>query len=215
LAALFPYGMLVIVIKSTYYLLHSLKYVSLKPANPPARDFFFIMTQSNFLFLGDSLIADFDWQARMHHFKVLNYGIPGETVQGLKNRISSITEDVNTPELILLMIGTNNLIIEDYSFLEPLRQITIQLTSHYPSAEVITNSLLPCQLPWLNLNTLQRINGSIEAMTQQTGSCYLDMFSKFKPNSDFFQNDGIHLTPKAYDLWSKSILEFVAFLIED
>jgi len=173
------------------------------------------MTQSNFLFLGDSLIADFDWQARMHHFNILNYGLPGETVQGLQHRIPSIAEEVQAPELILLMIGTNNLIIEDYSFLEPLRQIIIQLTSRYPTAEVITNSLLPCQLPWVKLDTLQRVNASIDAMTQQTGSCYLDMFSKFKPNSDFFQNDGIHLTPTAYELWAKSILEFVAFLIED
>lgn len=173
------------------------------------------MMQSNFLFLGDSLIADFDWQARMQHFKVLNYGMPGETAQGLRRRVPSVTEGIKKPELILVMIGTNNLIIEDYNFLEHLRQITILLTSAYPTAEVITNSLLPCQLPWLSLDKLQQINKSIEAMTRLTGSCYLDMFSKFKPNSDYFQSDGIHLTPKAYDLWSKSILEFVAFLIED
>ena len=141
--------------------------------------------------------------------------MPGETVLGLQNRIPVIAEDISTPELILVMIGTNNLIIEDYSFLEDLRQITIQLTSRYPTAEVITNSLLPFQLPWLTLDTIQQINKSVEDMTQLTGSCYLDMFSKFKSNSDFFQNDGVHLTPKAYDLWSKSILEFVAFLIED
>ncbi len=173
------------------------------------------MTQSNFLFLGDSLIADFDWQARMGHFNILNYGMPGETVQGLRNRIPAIAEEVQPPELILVMIGTNNLIIEDYSFLEPLRQLNIQLTSRYPTAEVITNSLLPCQLPWISMETLQRMNTAIEAMTRQTGSCFLDMFSKIKPDPEFFQSDGIHLQPKAYDLWSKSILEFVAFLIED
>ncbi len=173
------------------------------------------MTQSNFLFLGDSLIADFDWQARMHHFKIMNYGMPGETVQGLRNRLASITAEIDPPELILVMTGTNNLIIEDYGFLESLRQINIQLTSIYPTAEVITNSLLPCQLPWIETEVLKRVNQAIEAMTQQTGSCFLDMFTKLKPNPEFFQEDGIHLTPKAYDLWSKSILEFVAFLIED
>jgi len=173
------------------------------------------MTQSNFLFLGDSLIADFDWQARMHHFTILNYGVPGETVQGLRNRIPSITKDLAPPQLILVMIGTNNLIIEDYGFQESLRQIVVQLTSHYPTAEVIINSLLPSQLPWVSLDILQRINTATEAMTQQTGCCYLDMFSKLKPDTDFFQTDGIHLTAKSYDLWSKSILEFVAFLIED
>ena len=173
------------------------------------------MAQSNLLFLGDSLIADFDWQARMHHFEVLNRGVPGETVQGLRNRIPIITKDLASPDLILVMIGTNNLIIEDFSFMGSLRQIIIKLTSQYPTAEVIINSLLPCQLPWVSMETLQRINAATEAMTRQTGSCYLDMFSKFKPNPDFFQSDGIHLTDKAYDLWSKSILEFVSFLIED
>lgn len=173
------------------------------------------MTQGTFLFLGDSLIADYDWQERMHHFKIINNGIPGETVQGLLNRLPSIAESVKNPELILLMIGTNNLIIEDYSFLEPLRQVIVQLTSTYPTAEVITNSLLPCQLPWLGMEALTKLNNEIEPMTQRTGSCYLDMYSKLTPTPDYFQNDGIHLQPKAYDLWSKNILEFVSFLIED
>ncbi|MBU1233218.1 MAG: hypothetical protein KKD01_06025 [Proteobacteria bacterium] len=173
------------------------------------------MTQGTFLFLGDSLIADFNWQERMPHFQILNYGIQGETVQGLLNKITSITGTVKNPELILVMIGTNNLIIEDYNYLESLRQIIIRLTSHYPTTEVITNSLLPFQLPWLSLEALEQINKQIETLTLQTGSCYLDMYSKFKPNSDFFQRDGVHLTAKAYDLWSKSILEFVSFLVED
>ncbi len=173
------------------------------------------MTQSNFLFVGDSLIADFNWQTRMQHFKILNHGIPGETAQGLRNRLPDITKNIATPELILVMIGTNNLIIEDYHFLDTLRDITVQLSSRYPAAEVIINSLFPCQLPWASLDTLRKINKATEAMTRKTGSCYLDMFNKVKPNSEFFQSDGIHLTPKAYDIWAKSILEFVAFLIED
>lgn len=173
------------------------------------------MTQGTFLFLGDSLIADFNWQERMPHFQILNHGIQGETAQGLLNKISSITEAITNPELILLMIGTNNLIIEDYSYLDTLRQIIIRLTSRYPTTEVITNSLLPFQLPWIGLEALEQMNKQIETLTLQTGSCYLDMYSKFKPNSDFFQSDGVHLTAKAYDLWSKSILEFVAFLVED
>jgi len=205
--------MLVNITEKTYYLLELKKQDKNQNFISPERDI--SMTQSNFLFLGDSLIADFDWQARMHHFEILNYGVPGETAQGLRNRIPKIAKDLAAPELILIMIGTNNLIIEDYSFLDTLRQITVQLTSLYPTAEVITNSLLPCQLPWVTTETLERINTATEAMTRQTGSCYLDMFNKLEPTSDFFQSDGIHLTARAYDLWSKSILEFVAFLIED
>lgn len=173
------------------------------------------MTQGTFLFLGDSLIADYNWQDRMHHFEIINHGVPGETTQGLLNRIPVITQSVKNPELVLLMIGTNNLIIEDYSFLDSLRQIIVQLTAAYPAAEVIINSLLPCQLPWLGLEALTDLNKMIEPMTQQTGSCYLDMFNKIPPTPEYFQSDGIHLQAKAYDLWSKNILEFVSFLIED
>lgn len=173
------------------------------------------MTQSTFLFLGDSLIADFDWQTRMHHFRVLNHGIAGETAQGLRNRIPSIIEQIASPQLILVMIGTNNLVIEDYRFLAALRQSVILLTAQYPTAELIINSLLPCQLPWIEEDTLRRINRSIDNLTRETGSCYLDMFNKLQPGSNYLQEDGIHLTPKAYDIWAKSILEFVAFLIED
>ncbi len=173
------------------------------------------MTQGTFLFLGDSLIADYNWQERMPHFKIINQGVPGETAQGLLNRIPSITESVENPEMILLMIGTNNLIIEDYSFLDSLRQIIVALTTKYPATEVITNSLLPIQLPWVDMDMLKRLNDMIEPMTQQTGSCYLNMFNKFKPTPEFFQSDGVHLQAKAYELWSKNILEFVSFLIED
>ncbi len=173
------------------------------------------MTQNNFLFLGDSLIADFDWQVRMHHFEILNHGLPGETVQGLRNRLSTLTKTLASPDLILIMIGTNNLIIEDFSFMESFRQVILTLTSNYPAAEVITNSLFPCQLPWVPEDMIPRINSTIETMTRQTGSCYLDMFKKFDPTPEYFQSDGIHLTDKAYDIWAKSILEYVSFLIED
>lgn len=173
------------------------------------------MTQSNFLFLGDSLIADFDWQTRMRHFEILNHGVPGETVQGLRNRLPALTKTLASPDLILIMIGTNNLIIEDFSFMESLRQVILTLTTNYPTAEVITNSLFPCQLPWVPPKTIQRINTAIETLTKQTGSCYLKMFDKFEPSQEFFLDDGIHLTEKAYDIWAKSILEYVSFLIED
>ena len=173
------------------------------------------MAKETFLFLGDSLIADFDWQKRMSHFEILNYGVPGETTKGLLKRIPTIIKEVDNPGLILLMVGTNNLIIEDYSFVSDLQKIIVKLTSRYPTTEVITNSLLPCKLPWVSTESLEKINKQIDPMTQQTGSCYLDMYSKFKSHPEYFQGDGVHLTPKAYDIWAKCILEFVSFLIED
>ncbi|MEN8188398.1 MAG: GDSL-type esterase/lipase family protein [Thermodesulfobacteriota bacterium] len=174
------------------------------------------MKKFSLLFVGDSLIADFNWQSRMPNFMVHNYGVPGETALGLLDRLHLVHQEISNPDAILVMIGTNNLLIEDYSFTEALKEIITKLTNLYPGTEVIVNSTLPFKAPWLTEKTLKRINKTTETMTLKTGSCYLDMYSKFENSKDqLFALDGIHLTELAYDIWSRSILEFIAFLVED
>ncbi len=173
------------------------------------------MKQGRLLFLGDSLLADFDWQERISHFEVLNFGIPGETAQGLLNRLPSIQEQIAYPQIILIMTGTNNLLMENYAFSETIRQIVVSLSHWYPRAEIIINSLIPLQIPWLNKEEMQRINKAMEALSLQSGCCFLDMYSKFSTRPGLFQADGIHFTEAGYNLWARSILEYIAFLLED
>jgi lysophospholipase L1-like esterase len=173
------------------------------------------MKQGRLLFIGDSLLADFDWQERINHFEILNFGIPGETAQGLLNRLPSIEEQVVDPLIILIMTGTNNLLMEDYNFSETIRQIVVSLSHWYPRAEIIINSLIPPQIPWLNKDKIQVLNKTIEALSLQSGCCFLDMFAKFNAGSGLFREDGIHFTEKGYNLWARSILEYIAFLLED
>lgn len=173
------------------------------------------MKQGRLLFLGDSLLADFNWQERITHFEVLNSSIPGETAQGLLNRLPKVQEQVVDPHIILIMTGTNNLLMEDYNYIEVIRQIVVYLSHCYPTAEIIINSLLPLQIPWLNKEEMKRINGDIAALSLQSGCCFLDMFSKFNSRNGVFQADGVHCTEAGYNLWARSILEYIAFLLED
>lgn len=173
------------------------------------------MKQGKLLFIGDSLLADFNWQERITHFEVLNLSVVGETAQGLLNRLTSIQEQVIDPQIILIMTGTNNLLMEDYNYVETLRQIVVRLSHTYPAAEIIINSLVPLQIPWLNKEEMKRINCEIEALSLKSGCCFLDVFSKFSTTTGIFQADGIHFTETGYNLWSRSILEYIAFLLED
>jgi lysophospholipase L1-like esterase len=173
------------------------------------------MTQGKLLFLGDSLLADFNWQQRITHFKVINQGVFGETAQALLARLPTIREQVEQPDIIIIMTGANNLLLEDYTYIEAIREIVVQLSQYYPTAEVILNSLLPLQVSWLNIEEMKRINRELEALSLQAGCCFLDMFSKFSGKAGLFQPDGIHVTELGYNLWAKSILEFIAFLLED
>lgn len=173
-------------------------------------------TQPTFLFVGDSLVADFDWQQRMPLFDIINYGIPGETVEGLLDRMPALQKKVEAPQVILLMIGANNLWANDFSFLGNLMEIIVSLTNDFAASEIIVNSLLPFKLPGVAQDAIVELNTHIETMTKQTGSCYLDMYAKFSNTAiDVFQEDGVHLTNPAYNIWARSILEYVAFLLEE
>ena len=88
------------------------------------------MKQGRLLFLGDSLLADFNWQERITHFEVLNMSVLEETAQGLLDRLPSVQQQVLDPHIILIMTGTNNLLMEDYNYIESMRQIVVRL-SHW------------------------------------------------------------------------------------
>lgn len=174
------------------------------------------MAQGTFLFIGDEFIADYDWQQRMQFFDVHSFGVAGEQVEGLLKRISAIEKAAPKPDIILIMAGINNVISKDYTFVDQIRRIVIRLSNRYPEAEIIVNSLPNIKVPFLVEDAIHHLNVHINNMTRQTGCCYLDNFENLaKSDSKIFQQDGIHITKNAYERWARSILEYVAFLLED
>lgn len=173
------------------------------------------MKQGRLLFLGDSLLADFNWQERITHFEVLNLSILGETAQGLLSRLPAVLQQITDPDIVLIITGTNNLLMEDYFYIDAIREIVVQLSRFYPTAEIILNSLFPLRIPWLNQAEIKRINKEVEALSLKSGCCFLDVYNKFNNRPELFQADGIHFTESGYNLWARSILEYIAFLLED
>ena len=127
-----------------------------------------------------------------------------------------IKEQVDHADVIMIMVGTNDLLSKVYDFVPFLKEIIIEINKSYPLAEVIINSLLPMRVPELPYKIIDSVNGQIDDLSRQTGSCFLDIHSRFL-NSDkqLFQEDGVHITDMAYELWSRTLLEHIAFLIED
>jgi lysophospholipase L1-like esterase len=175
-----------------------------------------LQTRHDFIFLGDSLVADYDWQPRLPFCTIHNLGVPGASTDDLLSSLPGLADRFPAPSAILIMIGTNDLLSGKIGFVETIRQIVIQLSQSFPTAEIIVTSLLPMQLSSPNTEAVQWINEDIRTMTMQTGSCYLDIHSKLSRAGDgLFQDDGVHLTDRAYDIWTKSLIEHVAFLLEN
>ncbi len=168
------------------------------------------------LLIGDSLVADHDWQPRMVGYHVMNFGIPGLVTTDLLASLPAIKKKVGYADVILVMIGTNDLLSGNYDFIDTMKEIIVQVHKLYPTAELIFNSLLPIEYSGLPKQMVNSLNVQIEALTMQTGCCFLNTHSRFlDSDKKLFQPDGVHLTEASYEIWCRSLLEYIAFLVED
>jgi len=168
------------------------------------------------LLLGDSLVASHDWQHRLASCQVTNFGIPGIMTSDIFNSLSDVKQQSPHADIIMLMVGTNDILTGNFEFIHTLRRICVTLCKNYPAAEVLITSIFPMDLPHLPYNTISSLNCHIEALTMQTGCCYLDIHARLKNLSiPIFEDDGVHVTKKTYEIWSRTLLEHIAFLIED
>ena len=172
------------------------------------------MTQ--ILLLGDSHIAYFYWKSRMPSYQIANMGVPESVASDLLASLPEIKQQIQYADVIMIMVGTNDLLAGNYEFINTLKKIIVQLSRDYPNAEVLVSSLFPMELPDLPESTISNLNSQIEAFTMQTGCCFLDTHRRFSDsNQAVFLEDGVNLTEEAYEIWARTLLEHIAFLIEN
>ncbi len=168
------------------------------------------------LLLGDSHIAHFYWQSRMPSYKVNNLGVPETTAADLLASLPGIKKQVTYTDVIMIMVGTNDVLNGNYEFINTLKQIIVQLSHDFPAAEVLVSSLFPMELPDLPNHTITNLNSHIEAFAMQTGCCFLDTYHRLtNVDQPIFLEDGINITEAAYEAWARALLEHIAFLIEN
>lgn len=174
--------------------------------------------KKHLVFIGDSLTEWFDWQMRFPKYSVLNLGISGETVEELLNRQESIYEIAKTPDVIFLMTGINNIANGQYNIFGPYQEIVRNLTTRYTSAMVVVQSVLPVDPSWVEPGVIRDINRRLEKIARDFGAKYLDVYSNFvtsgdKLRSELFSEDGVHLSPKGYEVWSKAVEDFLTAFV--
>ncbi|MDF1579118.1 MAG: GDSL-type esterase/lipase family protein [Desulfurivibrionaceae bacterium] len=165
------------------------------------------------MLVGDSMIEFFDWQARFPGRKVRNLGRAGESVEELRFRAAAIVERHEPPSLVLVMIGTNNVAMEDFNFQGAYADILATFKNAYPEATLVVNSLLPMKLNYLAPDTVARVNSSLKSLAGGAGARYLEIWAAMVDHDgvalEGILEDEVHLTPRGYEIWADQLERFL------
>ena len=165
------------------------------------------------MLVGDSMIEFFDWQGRFPDLDINNLGRSGESVGELRLRVHDITERFEPPDLVLVMIGTNNVAMEHFNFLPDYEDIIETIQDAYPEATLVVNSLLPMELNYLAPDTVFRVNSSLKSLASSCNVQYLDAWSSMVDKTgrvlEDLLEDEVHLTLRGYRVWSEVLENFL------
>ena len=159
---------------------------------------------SSLIFLGDSLTDFHDWSNFGKHH---NAGIAGDTTDGLLYRLHYTLE--KKPATLVFMIGINDLLQGQY--VETMKKNYVKIFEKVQGIEnVIILSLLPVeamdQTFQINENVIL-LNHFLLKESRDRNFLYIDLYRTMVDKAGGIQedltSDGVHLTPKAYDIWEE------------
>lgn len=162
------------------------------------------------LFLGHSLVEFFNWQRELTGHEVVNLGIAGETTDGLSRRLDGIIAAHPVADALLVMTGTNDLLMDDTGFLDVYSRLVEKLAGAYPGARIVIHTILPLSPEWLDPSSLVKANEIIRDIARRRGVELLDLHDSFldgdgKLRRELFTEDGVHLGDGGYRIWADAI----------
>ncbi|MGA1263753.1 MAG: GDSL-type esterase/lipase family protein [Prochlorothrix sp.] len=172
---------------------------------------------------GDSISLWFPEELIPQGVNWLNQGISGETAGGLRQRLYLF--DQVDAEVIFVMIGINDLIkgTAPETVAQEQQTIVRNLKSQHPRSKIVVQSILPHSGPgatWegrdrllaLPNSKIYALNQTLEAMAQEEGVYFLDLWPLFSDNQGNLRltlsSDGLHLNDQGYLVWATALQLF-------
>ncbi len=176
------------------------------------------------LFMGDS-ITDF-WRnadgpfagkpVLDRHFgqwKIANFGIAGDTTQGVLYRLQNGEGQGFSPRAVMLMIGTNNTARNTAAEIaEGIGAVVLELQRNFPQAKILLLGVFPRGRPNDPVRgTIAEINRTIAKLHDGQRVHYLDIGAQFlAPDGSIsadVMSDLLHPGPKGYEIWAQAVKE--------
>ena len=183
------------------------------------------------LLMGDS-ITDF-WRnergpfagkkvldARFGRWKIANFGIAGDTTQGVLYRLQNGEGAGISPRAVMLMIGTNNTgrnTAEEIA--EGIGAVVLLLRKCFPESRILllgvfprgkVNDPLRQTIREIN-NTISKLNDGEKVHYLDIGAHFLDANGNIPPE---VMSDGLHPSTKGYEIWAEAVTPTLSKLMD-
>jgi lysophospholipase L1-like esterase len=181
------------------------------------------------LFVGDS-ITDWwrqpqrglpVWNEYFGSYKAANFGIAGDTTQGVLWRMQNGELDGFQARLIVLMLGTNNINRNaNDDIAEGDRAIINEFRKRQPQAKVLLLGIFPRGLAADNpfRASITAINEKLATLADNTQVFYLDIGDKFLAADGTLpadiMPDGLHPNAAGYRIWAEAMAPRVKELLQ-
>jgi len=175
------------------------------------------------LFMGDS-ITDF-WRNEEGEFAgkpvfdeffgqwtVANFGIAGDTTQGVLYRLQNGEGEGFSPRAVMLMIGTNNTGRNTAAEIaEGIGAVVLELQERFPEARILLLGVFPRgRADDPVRGTIAEINERIAKLHDGDRVHYLDIGAEFLDENGNIppdvMSDGLHPSAKGYEIWAKAVI---------
>jgi lysophospholipase L1-like esterase len=191
------------------------------PRNPTRHEAFLAIARAgniDLLFVGDSIT---DWWARAGQavwtqtfasLKPANFGIAGDTTQGVLWRMQNGELEGFKAKLIVLMLGTNNINRNpNDDIVEGNRLIVEEFKKRQPQAKVLVLGIFPrsAQPTSPFRGAIKEINDKLSKFADGRQVFYMDIGDKFLAADGTLpadvMPDGLHPNEKGYQIWADAI----------
>jgi lysophospholipase L1-like esterase len=152
--------------------------------------------------------------------KIANYGIAGDTTQGVLWRLQHGEGQGIKPKAVMLMIGTNNTDRNSPPEIAiGVADIVFELRKDFPDAKILLLGIFPRDaVDSKHRTSITAINQIISALNDSQHVFYKDIGSLFLADdgsiSKEIMSDGLHPTSKGYEIWANAVHDTLIGLMQ-
>ena len=185
-------------------------------------------------FLGDSITEGWTkvpelWESAWGAYQPANFGIGGDQTQHVLWRIADGSLDKISPQVVVLMIGTNNTggdSAED--IITANRLIVEQIRAKLPETKILLLAIFPRgprlqrdgnPEPWeMRMEKIRTVNADLATLDDGKTIRFLDLGPKFMAADGTITKtimpDQLHLSPAGYQIWVEAMSPLLAEMMQ-